>query len=299
MKIDAIFAADIHLREDTPVCRTDDFWLAQLRKVRFIKELINKHNCPLFIAGDIFNKARTSPYVEGMAIAEMPKFWGIPGQHDLPGHNMSNFDRSSLNVLMQARIFNLLTTDCKDTTLHQSSIGICGFPFGFNLFKSETKKKFKRKVALIHDMVHKKKAIHENVQSNSGIALLKNNNYDLIVSGDNHQSFVCEYKNKILINCGSMMRIAAGQEDHKPCVWAWDSDTNEVKAIYLPIEKEVISREHIEFQQEKENRMESFVKRVNTNYEIKLSFENNLISYFKKNKTRKGIKEKMYQAMEE
>ena len=64
-KADAILAADLHIRPDTPVCRTDDYWAAQERKIDFILDLMREHDCPLLVAGeftgrDILDLSRTA-----------------------------------------------------------------------------------------------------------------------------------------------------------------------------------------------------------------------------------------------
>ena len=40
-----ILTADWHLREDQPVCRTDDFWKAQWAKIDFINDLAEHEGC--------------------------------------------------------------------------------------------------------------------------------------------------------------------------------------------------------------------------------------------------------------
>ena len=48
--VTALFTSDLHLREDTPVCRTDDFLKAQIKKLKFLSALQAKHNCPVLIS---------------------------------------------------------------------------------------------------------------------------------------------------------------------------------------------------------------------------------------------------------
>ena len=57
-KADAILAADLHIRADTPLCRTDDYINAQWNKLNFIFDLCQKNDCPLLVAGDIGNKSQ-------------------------------------------------------------------------------------------------------------------------------------------------------------------------------------------------------------------------------------------------
>ena len=50
-----------------------------------------------------------------------------------------------------------------------------------------------------------------------------------MVSGDNHQSFVEKYKDQLLVNPGSIMRSTIAQFDHKPKIYLWSSEDNEIK----------------------------------------------------------------------
>ena len=299
-KATAILTADLHLRETAPIARTDNFVTAQISKLKFIKELAEKHECPTFIAGDIFDKAKSSPFVEAMALSHFPKeTFVIPGNHCLPSHNLNNFDKSSLRVLEAAKTITALTnTDTFDFL----TFTVTGFPFGTTFTPKYVGTSFNEKVphiALLHLMIHKDKPIHESIESTKALSLLKNSSYDLIVVGDNHTPFTVEHEGRLLVNCGALTRITAGQIDYKPAVWLWYADTNTVEKVYLPIEKGVISREHIEKKDKKDKRMEAFIERVDTSYELGIDFPMNVESYFRKNVTRKGIKEIIRKSMEE
>ena len=85
MKPTAILTGDIHLRDDQPVCRTDEYFAAQHRKIKWLRELQEKHDCPVFDAGDLFSRSKPSHFLLQWAIQELPeRFHTIPGNHDLP-----------------------------------------------------------------------------------------------------------------------------------------------------------------------------------------------------------------------
>ncbi len=297
-KVDMIFCADLHLRDTTPLCRTDDYWKAMTRKLQFIRQQQEKYKCTVIIAGDLFEKAKSSPRVEAHAIKEFPKeVLAIPGQHDSPSHRLALFKESSMSVLEAAgKVVPMLSPDAVFWT---PFVAVRGFPFG-TTFKDVPKKIREdnvRCMAVVHDMIHKTKSIHKSMTSTKAISMLKNSSYDVIVTGDNHQPFVETYKGRILVNCGSMMRSSANQADYKPCLWLYNAESNTVEPAYYPIESDVIDRTHIETKEIKEARMERFIDRIDSGYKIGLSYTDNLRSYFKKNKTRKGIIDKIYQAV--
>jgi len=304
MKVDAILTADLHIRGDVPISRTDDFLQAQVIKLEFIKKLAEKHDCPVLIAGDIFNKAKSNPYEEAIAIQCLPdNCMGVPGQHDLPAHNISDYKQSSLHVLESAGKIDVLMLQRMvwHSPSLEESILIYGFPFGITVEEKEEKcEVFQNnfKIALIHQMIHKDHSIHQEVESTSGLSLLKRTNFDLIVSGDNHQPFTVRHKGKLLVNCGSMMRTTAAQMDYRPAVWLWNREKNEVEPAYLPIEENVLSREHLDKKEKEDLRLSIFVDKIDSDFEIGISFKDNLEAYYYKNKTRKGVKEEVYEGME-
>ena len=98
-----ILASDFHLREDHPVCRTDDFWQAQWKKVDFVSELQEKYDCPVLHAGDLFDFWKPSPYLLTETIKHLPnKFFTVYGQHDLPQHNLKLAYKCGINTLAEA-----------------------------------------------------------------------------------------------------------------------------------------------------------------------------------------------------
>ena len=86
------------------------------------------------------------------------------------------------------------------------------------------------------------------------------------------------------------MRMTAAQADHRPRVYLWYADTNEVEAVYLPIEAGVVSRDHIERQNERDERIDAYVTRMNTEYDVELSFSDNLQRYYAANRVHSRVK---------
>jgi DNA repair exonuclease SbcCD nuclease subunit len=233
-KADAILCADLHLRDTRPICRTDNYLTAQENKIKFIYELRKKHNnCFLFIAGDIFHKAQSSQYLESLVLQYLNKSDVIPGNHDLLNHNINQLYHSSFGVISNSmyKHSNIKLGDYK--TL------MCGF----------RTKGGNKIIGMIHQYVYKDKPLHENIKSTKAKKLLKENDFDLIVTGDNHETFVEEYQGRILVNPGSMMRMTADQINHKPCVFLYYADENKVEPVYFPIQENIISRKHIDEKQ--------------------------------------------------
>lgn len=294
-KATAILAADLHIRADIPMCRTDDYLKAQFDKLEFIFGLCEENDCPLLVAGDIGNKSQWPNWLLEKTISIINKYGidiiCIPGQHDLPEHRLDYWEKSGCGVLHQAKVARTLTL----SILYHNIFRI--FPFGYGNEVSHCKPTFPLKIAMSHQMVIENKPLWPGQEAPKGNALLKKfPEYNLILTGDNHNPFVAEYQGRLLVNPGSMMRMTVAQINHKPRVYKWYSDTNTVEAVYLPIEKGVISRVHIENKEERDERMEAFVSRVKDDFEISLSFECNLEEYLKINRTKKPVQDKVWEA---
>jgi DNA repair exonuclease SbcCD nuclease subunit len=122
--------------------------------------------------------------------------------------------------------------------------------------------------------------------------------FTTLVTGHNHKSFVVEQDGRLLVNPGSLTRQKADQIDHKPCVYLWYSKTNTVEPVYLPIEEDVISREHIAGKEERDERIAAFVSRLSEDYEVSLSFMDNLERFAQENEITEPIMQLVRSALE-
>jgi len=297
----AILAADWHLRPDVPVGRIDSYFAAMEKKVGFILALSKQNACPILVAGDLGNKPLNNGWPTWLLEWTIEKFKGhdiicIPGQHDLPNHQINQFEKSGMGVLTAAgaiRTMGIQKDENKVVESQDGSFVIIPFPYGQEI--SHLKLDVKHMIAMTHQPVLSGKSMFDGIQ---GIELLKQfPEYSLILSGDNHTPFVVEYEGRKLINPGSMMRMTADQADHKPRVYLWYAEGNTIEPVYLPIESNVISREHIDVANERSNRFDALISRVKNDVEIKLSYESNIETYFQKYRTEKRVKEKTWQAV--
>lgn len=282
----AILTGDWHIRLDVPPCRKDDYLLAQSRKIDFIIELSLKHRIPIFNSGDIFHKAYSHKFLETMLINKIKrtKFLFIPGNHDLVGHAHENFESSSVGVLNSA-----IQGEVSGVLLYE----ISGFKYsGETNFKN-------RLIAILHEYVHAPKNKKEHIEG-FGVEQLfdKLPLHDLILTGDNHTTFTKRKGNQLLVNPGSLMRMTADQIDHKPCVFLWYAENNSVEQVFLPIEEDVFELEYLEKEKEREEREDAFIKRMNSNYELSLSFKGNMEQHLKVNKIKPAVEKIIWECIE-
>jgi len=286
-KPDLILTSDWHLREDTPICRTDDFWNAQWEKVQQISELQIKFDCSVIHAGDLFHHWKPSPYLLTETIMNLPRlFYTIYGQHDLPQHNWELRQKCGLYNLMKAGWLETL------------EFGHWGSNCPGNIFK-DINHSFPPAAAWHKFVWDGKKLPWPDCKENTALEILKKYpQYDLIVTGDHHKPFAQEYKGRILVNPGCLTRQTSAYATHLPRVYLWYAETNTVKIHYLKIKKDVVSREHIEKGEERDKRIEAFVERLSTEWDEVMSFNENLERFFNDNRIRKDIKELVYKAID-
>lgn len=281
-RADAILTGDWHLQEKQPIARTDNFWETQWKKLDFISNLQKKHDCPVMHSGDLFDHWKPSPELLAKAIEHLPKqFWTIIGNHDAPQHNLELFHKCGINVLEKAGVLTVLP----GAHWRQD-----------NIYPIEQNNKL---IAVWHTMTYQGKKPWPDCTDPKAVKLLrKYSEYNLILTGHNHQSFVEYYEDRCLVNPGSIFRLTADQKDFKPRVFLWYADTNTVEPVYLPIEKDVISSEHLEVKKERNERIDSFVSTLDTDWKAKLSFEENLEKLKNKNKIRSAVMSIIYEALE-
>ena len=291
-----ILTADLHLRDDQPICRTDNFFETQARKLRWLYDLQQKHGCPIFDAGDLFNKGRPSHFLMQWAIdARMPEdFFTIPGNHDLPSHNIELLDSSGLGVLSAARAVDVLIGEY---SFEKTGVFVHAFPWGEKPTPLQEPREEKHLVAICHIMTYHGTRPWPGCTDPSAEELLEQmQGYNLVLTGHNHKTFVVEKDGRLLVNPGSFTRQKSDQTDHRPCVFLWYGGTN-IEQEFVPIEESIITREHINTVEAREERMSAFVEKLTGEMEIGLSFEQNVEEFFSKNKVRKPVKDMVWEAL--
>ena len=300
-KATAILTADIELRAFQPTCRIDDHWSAQERKIAWLRGLAEKHDCPILDAGDLFDKRckiNPSHWLLGWAIQNLPRpFYTIPGNHDLPGKSIDNYQNSAMAVLEGADVLSSVY-NIWDKSISRLDFYLEGFAWGQELMNAPDSLKNTpeyKKVALIHAMVYEEFEPFPGCDGYSAkevMDLLPD--FDLIVTGHNHQTFTREKGGRVLVNPGSLMRNDADQFDFKPSVFLWYAEDNSIERVFVPIEEGVIGREHIDIKKEKENRLDAFVEKLGEQVVSGINFHDNLEAACADEAVVDGVKDKVW-----
>ena len=289
-----LLMGDSQIRDDIPICRTDDYQAEMVRKFKWIIQLAIKENVDAIVhSGDLFDRGRPvqSQLLEIMLIESLKilkeyyiPFYIIPGNHDLPYHSMDHITRSSLGVIFSSDCIHQLTNSYTKIGFHGR---ICGFPWGEGIqHNDKVRKDFSdTKVVVWHGMVTHNELVPGALDATK---LLKDfPEYDLIVTGHNHQKFTVEHEGRHLVNPGSMMRENIDQIDFEPAVWIYDNGV--VFEHLIPIVKGVISRDHKQKTEERDEKIRVFIEKMREDYTVGLDFRKNMETYLLKNPVSKDV----------
>lgn len=304
--VSAIITSDWHLRLDTPVCRTDDYVQAQSNKVEFINSLQWKLRVPILNGGDIFNSHRPPLRLLSWALGSLmcsPGMFSIPGNHDLPQHNLDQIESSGFGILQAAGLMQYARddrTEFEDFVLYYVPWGVKAPTRPRGVGKG---KKKKRSVLLVHDMIYVGEPPWPGAENTSSPALqyLRKHQFDLIVSGHNHQTFVEEHEGRKLVNPGSLMRMTVAQVDHRPSVFLWNAETNDVESVPVPTQDGVVDTSHIAEKEDRERKrkeVEAFVASLRDDVELHISFERNLEEYIRANGIIPPVQREIWEAVQ-
>ena len=299
-KVCAILCSDIHLSHTAPVFRSNepDWYEAMKRPLLELQQLYDKYFCPILCAGDIFDKWNSPPELINFALEYLPdSMYAIPGQHDLPLHNLDDIKKSAYWTLVKAgKIKNFYTNDRYSKIVSDSEIE--GFPFGISPTSNSDKSQYLQ-IALIHQYVWIPKHSYPNAPEGQRLKHIQKQlkGYDVAVFGDNHSGFQCTFDDIQVFNCGTLMRRKSDEINYKPQVGLLYSDGH-IEPYYLDISKD----KHlttVDKESEKEDLdVSDFVKELESLGETALDFTDAVKRYFDGKKTNKEIINIVLKAME-
>ena len=282
---DLIITSDWHLRDTTPICRVDDFETTQWRKVDFISRLQRRLKCPVIHAGDLFEKWKPSPYLLAKTIEHLPKdFYTIYGNHDLPQHNIELKNRCGVYVLEKANVLTVIDGRHWNVDYNENQ-----------WFEIEG-----RKIHIAHIMTYQGKTPYPGCTDTPASGLLrKYKDFDLIITGHNHMQFVEKHNGRLLLNPGSLTRQGSNERGWKPCVWVWRAKDNSLEQVFLPVELDAVQvPERIAEKEQREERIDAFISRLNTEWGEEMDFEANIRKAIAVNDVPKSIQDIIYKAVE-
>lgn len=303
----AVLLSDMHLSQTAPVARSaEPNWFDTIRRQwKPISETARKHDIPIVIAGDIFDRWNVSPEVINLAIELFTdlEIFAIPGQHDLPNHNYDQMHRSAYGVLTKSHVIeNLPPKQYIEIIFNDSRMGkdnnliLYGYPWGYEPRPIKPRPSNSIHLAVVHkylwiDGVGYPGAPEETRLTKNTVKMLQG--YHAAVIGDNHQHF----HDKHIFNCGGFIPRKSDERHYTPCYGVLWSDSRITKHL-LPTEtdKWISTFNHKEIA--KQNNLTDFVGMLESLGGEQLEFTSTVKLYLDKNRVTGRVKELVLEVLE-
>jgi len=211
-----IACSDIHIRKTTPIARKDLFYSSHRRKLAWLFKLAQDNNAAIVCGGDVFDTVSIPHYIiediVSLALRYDVQLLTVYGQHDLRYHVYSSYKNTPLAILL--------------TALHNKHLDIQPFVNDVVAIQGASWGRpipdvipGKLNILATHRMVTENGGLWEgHTDFKTGNDLLNLTKYDIIVSGDNHKSFICEKDSRFVVNSGSFARTTTLQIEYEPRV---------------------------------------------------------------------------------
>lgn len=293
---------DLHLTEKQPENRCDVFSETVLRKFEFILKEAVANDVELILQPGDFTDSPTMSWEFYIRLVSLINSYNIQiytvhGQHSLRYRNRGNTVLDALSKACDC----LTIIDQKDLYAPDRGIRIYGANYGEKIPKRSGGK---FTILLIHKMILGDKKLwygqDEDVTWSKNV--LRKNDFDLIVSGDNHSQFnIYNNEGRHLFNCGTLLRDSSDMVSYKPHIFLFDTSDSSYKEIMIPIEpfKKVFKMDKIEQDKNRDKEMSAFVEGIKSYRNVGLDFKENLFNHIKINKIDGDVKTIFKEAFEE
>jgi DNA repair exonuclease SbcCD nuclease subunit len=261
------FLGDLHLRATIPKNRLDQYDAVLLNKFNFILDFCDKHNIKVLIQpGDFFESVLTPIHTIRRAAHLLKrhnvKVYVVYGQHDLRYHaNDTN------NVPLRLfEDFNLVTrlSPNKGIILSPQTEKKQVVAWGSSWNEDDPKVNPKDiNIWATHRMVIDDDKLWDGMKDYTlAKHLLKTTPFDLIITGDNHRSFITNYGFRYLVNCGSLGRTNIDQAAHIPHFVVYDTISKKMAKVKVPARppKEVLKIEEVKERKRKEAELAQLIE---------------------------------------
>lgn len=290
------FLSDPHIIWDKPIARLDDTRETSLEKFEFVLDWCMDNSALLLISGDLTDKPRSWHMYK--RLKELIKRYyvricAVYGQHDM-------YLRSKEATMLDLLNIEILTDDCVSAGIDNT--WLYGASYGEEVPEVETDG---FNILVIHAPISDKALWKGHDYINSKKFLKAFNEFDIIHCGDIHRSFlnISEDYKRCILNTGPMVRKEATEYNfkHRPCFYWYDAEEDTMNKVEIPHRpaEEVLSRDHIEKQEEVSGMLDDFIESVNMPEEIETNFDDNLEKFLRENKIEKEVVDCLSEIMEE
>lgn len=300
-----IATSDWHLSWNKPLARAEGHWpYYQTTVLKQLSVLQKKHNCPIVVVGDMFDRWDCSAAIINLALCHMPdQVYAIPGNHDTPYHNHTELDKSAYWTMVEAGKVKHLTVGSSREIgpIAGASLSLFPFPPHNSTVKPNTEDSLCLKIALIHDYIWTANTGYTGADEDKRYAkwMPKLKGYDIAVFGDNHKGFLIQSDDKVsILNCGTLMRRKADEMDYKPSVGLIHAN-GKITRHFLNISKDEFSdmgKQIAKIEATLKIDLGEFLDQLTTARALGFDWELIVKTYCDKNKLDKGVRDFMISA---
>ena len=272
-----IITADWHIRATRPRCRIDSDWIETQRKaLRQLLNIADEKKAPIMIVGDIFHSNSDTNFECINMVQKLADVTGgiyiLAGNHDLPYHSSENIDKSAIGVLL------------KSENIFKIEDYFNRFSANFSASNFDEEDDENAEIIFKHTLTIPSKDKPDYIDCETPESLLeKYPTAKWIFTGDYHKNFHYEKEGRHVINSGCLLRQASDFKDYQCGVYFVDTDENIVEFIPIIDKEDLIDDSYIMQENERNERIESFVDKLKNTENVSLDFIENAQKEMKRN----------------
>lgn len=246
MTIAAILLGDLHLSHKPPVarCAEKNWYGAQARLLRQVRDLQDEYRCPLIIDGDLFDDGwrphKCPPKLVNFAMEWIRNAYAVPGQHDLPHHQIDDIgDSAYWSLVMAGKLTNI---DKSIEVPGPCPLRLHGFPWGAPLQPLKEPHDLFLEVAVVHHYCWVDGKCHPGADKADRADNLakKLRGFDVAAFGDNHTPLRYQDNGVLIYGSGGFQRRRRDEMGHTPSVGLLRANGT-IKRHYLDVDADVFA----------------------------------------------------------
>ncbi len=291
---------DLHLTHKTPARRNDDIFETQMLKLSNAFKFFKDEKVDAVIqVGDFFDTPRVCMSVVARILHFLQehklKVYCVFGQHDVYGHSKETFYRSPLNILEVAGAVHMLDVD--GHLLNGCSV--FGSSYGLEIPEPDDSR---FSILVTHRMIGNEELFPGQVLEKPN-SFLRKYPFDLVICGDYHYPFDSVYKNRMIVNCGCLIRKTCSVRDMdlEPQVAVFDTADRDYKIHKLPIQpsEDIFDFSRIDVKDSKLDISMDFIDKLKNNSIESLQWKSILKEAINHKDVSSGVREKINTILQE
>lgn len=235
-----ICTADCHFSLTPPIARSaESNWIGVMdRTLKQLRDLQKLHDCPVIIAGDLFDKWNPPIELLNFLISALPdNCYAIMGNHDAPNYRVGDLKKTAFCNLMKAGKLTCLHPIPREVSVKGTVLRLHGFSCGEAIKPNNENGSgaLCLDIAVIHAYVWIKNCGFDGADEEDRLRnwYPKLKGYDAAIFGDNHHGFLIEKEGcPNILNCGCLIRRKSNERELKPSVGLLFRDGS-IKRHYL------------------------------------------------------------------